>query len=169
MKILITYILYLLSFVFKLKTWQREGAVKHRNARQDVIRELVRRESVRTQRDLVNMLRNRGFNCTQATVSRDTAEMDLQKLPEGAYVLSEDMYLQKMLSEFVVSIRSAENLIIIHCHPATASAVAFALDEVQLEHVMGTVAGDDTILLVVDRTENASEVARILVQLGNAN
>ena len=57
--------------------------MKHRNARQDVIRELVRSESIRTQRDLVDMLKNRGFACTQATVSRDTAEMDLQKLPEG--------------------------------------------------------------------------------------
>ena len=69
--------------------------MKHRNARQDVIRELVRSESIRTQRDLVDMLKGRGFACTQATVSRDTAEMDLQKLPEGAYVLSEDMHLQK--------------------------------------------------------------------------
>lgn len=71
--------------------------MKHRNARQDVIRELVRSKSIRTQRDLAYLLKERGFVCTQATVSRDTAEMDLQKLPEGSYVLSEDMHLQKML------------------------------------------------------------------------
>ena len=57
---------------------KKEGVVKHRNTRQDVIRELVRSESIRTQRDLVDMLKDRGFACTQATVSRDTAEMDLQ-------------------------------------------------------------------------------------------
>lgn len=96
--------------------------MKHRNARQDVIRELVRSESIRTQRDLVDMLKDRGFACTQATVSRDTAEMDLQKLPEGAYVLSEDMHLQKMLSEFVVGATAAENLIVIRCHPEIGRA-----------------------------------------------
>ena len=136
--------------------------MKHRNARQDVIRELVRSESIRTQRDLVDMLKDRGFACTQATVSRDTAEMDLQKLPEGAYVLSEDMHLQKMLSEFVVGATAAENLIVIRCHPGTASAVAFALD-----HVVGTVAGDDTVLMIVDKTEHAADVVRIITQLGN--
>ena len=141
--------------------------MKHRNARQDVIRELVRSESIRTQRDLVDMLKNRGFACTQATVSRDTAEMDLQKLPEGAYVLSEDMHLQKMLSEFVVGAMAAENLIVIRCHPGTASAVAFALDDVELDHVVGTVAGDDTVLMIVDKTEHAADVVRIITQLGN--
>ena len=134
--------------------------MKHRNARQDVIRELVRSESIRTQRDLVDMLKNRGFACTQATVSRDTAEMDLQKLPEGAYVLSEDMHLQKMLSEFVVGATAAENLIVIRCH-------AFALDDVELDHVVGTVAGDDTVLMIVDKTEHAADVVRIITQLGN--
>jgi len=118
-----------------------------------VIRELVRSESIRTQRDLVDMLKNRGFACTQATVSRDTAEMDLQKLPEGAYVLSEDMHLQKMLSEFVVGATAAENLIVIRCHPGTASAVAFALDDVDL--------------MIVDKTEHAADVVRIITQLGN--
>ena len=141
--------------------------MKHRNARQDVIRELVRSESIRTQRDLVDMLKNRGFACTQATVSRDTAEMDLQKLPEGAYVLSEDMHLQKMLSEFVVGATAAENLIVIRCYPGTASAVAFALDDVELDHVVGTVAGDDTVLMIVDKTEHAADVVRIITQLGN--
>ena len=141
--------------------------MKHRNARQDVIRELVRSESIRTQRDLVDMLKNRGFACTQATVSRDTAEMDLQKLPEGAYVLSEDMHLQKMLSEFVVGATAAENLIVIRCDPGTASAVAFALDDVELDHVVGTVAGDDTVLVIVDKTAHAADVVRIITQLGN--
>ena len=139
--------------------------MKHRNARQDVIRELVRSESIRTQRDLVDMLKDRGFACTQATVSRDTAEMDLQKLPEGAYVLSEDMHLQKMLSEFVVGATAAENLIVIRCHPGTASAVA--LDDVELDHVVGTVAGDDTVLVIVDKTAHAADVVRIITQLGN--
>lgn len=143
--------------------------MNHRNARQDVIRELVRSKSIRTQRDLAYLLKERGFVCTQATVSRDTAEMDLQKLPEGSYVLSEDMHLQKMLSEFVVGATAAENLIVIHCHPGTASAVAFALDDVELDHVVGTIAGDDTVLIIVDKTAHAADVVQIIAQLGNVD
>ena len=76
--------------------------MKRRNSRQDAIRDIVRGTSVRTQRALVEELQARGFSCTQATVSRDIADMGLRKLPEGIYVLAEDLHLQRMLSEFVI-------------------------------------------------------------------
>ncbi len=60
---------------------------KKRNGRQDAIRDIVRNKDVRTQRVLVDELRAMGFDCTQATVSRDIADMGLRKLPEGIYVL----------------------------------------------------------------------------------
>ena len=61
---------------------------KRRNGRQDAIREIVRGKNIRTQRMLVDELKECGFDCTQATVSRDIADMGLRKLPEGVYVLA---------------------------------------------------------------------------------
>ena len=72
---------------------------KKRNGRQDAIREIVRNRDVRTQRMLVDALKAAGYDCTQATVSRDIADMGLRKLPEGVYVLAEDQHLQRMVSE----------------------------------------------------------------------
>ena len=72
--------------------------MKHRNKRQEAIRDIIREKSIRTQRALVDELKAQGFNCTQATVSRDITDMGLKKLPEGVYVLSEDLQLQRMLS-----------------------------------------------------------------------
>ena len=62
--------------------------MRKRIERQEIIRRLVRRERIRTQRDLVERLKSFGYVCTQATVSRDITEMGLRKLPEGVYVLS---------------------------------------------------------------------------------
>ena len=87
------------EYDFSSKDDRRDEFVKHHSVRQNAIRELVRSQSVRTQRELVSLLKKRGFVCTQATVSRDTAEMDLQTLPEGGYVLSEDVHLQRMLCD----------------------------------------------------------------------
>ena len=77
---------------------------KKRNGRQDAIRDIVRNKDVRTQRVLVDELRAMGFDCTQATVSRDIADMGLRKLPEGIYVLAEDLHLQRMVSELVLTV-----------------------------------------------------------------
>ena len=90
----------------------KEEIVKHRNSRQDAIREIIRGKSIKTQRALVDELKAMGFNCTQATVSRDISDMGLRKLPEGVYVLSEDLHLQRMLAEFVNEVMRAENLLL---------------------------------------------------------
>mgnify|MGYP000964467039 CR=1 FL=1 len=97
--------------------------VKRRNNRQDAIRDIVRGKSIRTQRTLVDELRSIGFNCTQATVSRDIADMGLRKLSEGIYVLAEDLHLQRMVSEFVDSVERADNLVVIKSQPGTAPGV----------------------------------------------
>ena len=68
--------------------------MRKRTERQEAIRSIVRRERVKTQRDLVSHLAAEGYRCTQATVSRDIADMGLRKLPEGVYVLAEDVHLQ---------------------------------------------------------------------------
>ena len=142
--------------------------MRGREERQAAIREIVRTESTQTQRDIVERLSACGFNCTQATVSRDIAEMGLCKLPEGVYVLAEDLHLQRMLSEFVVCVLRAENLVVIKCQPGTASGVAAAVDDAGLAHALGSVAGNDTVLVVADTTENAKSLQNLIQKLGNA-
>lgn len=140
--------------------------MKRRNSRQDAIRDIVRGTSVSTQRALVDELLEKGFSCTQATVSRDIADMGLRKLPEGIYVLAEDLHLQRMLSEFVISAMRAENLVVIKCQPGTASGVAAAVDDAGLSHALGSVAGNDTVLVIVDTAENAIALKVLVEKLG---
>lgn len=136
--------------------------MKRRNNRQDAIREIVRSKSIHTQRALVEELQALGYNCTQATISRDIADMGLRKLSEGIYVLAEDLHLQRMVSEFVMNVDHAGNLVIIKSQPGTAPGVAAAIDAASLPEVMGSVAGNDTVLVVSDDEEDAlSLVAHI--------
>lgn len=135
---------------------------KKRNGRQDAIREIVRNKNVRTQRMLVDELKTFGFDCTQATVSRDIADMGLRKLPEGVYVLAEDLHLQRMVSELVVEVVRTVNLVLVKAQPGTASGIAAAIDAAELPAVLGSLAGNDTIL-VVARTDDDGERFETLI------
>ena len=145
----------------------KEDIVKHRNSRQDAIRDIVRAKSIHTQRSLVEELQDIGYNCTQATVSRDISDMGLRKLPEGVYVLSEDLHLQRMLSEFVNEVLRAENLLLVKCNPGTASGVAAAIDAAGLAHALGSVSGDDTVLVVVESSGYAIQLQALIEKLVN--
>ena len=139
--------------------------VKRRNNRQDAIRDIVRGKSIHTQRALVDELQAIGFNCTQATVSRDIADMGLRKLAEGIYVLAEDLHLQRMVSEFVGTVSRADNLVIIKSQPGTAPGGAAAVDAAALPEVMGSVAGNDTVLVVSGSTEAAEDLVHLVNKL----
>ena len=132
--------------------------MRKRRERQEAIRRIVRAERVRTQRALVEHLRTRGFVCTQATVSRDITEMGLRKLPEGVYVLAEDLHLQRMISDLVVGVKRSENLVLIKAAAGTAPGVAAALDAAELDDILGSVAGDDTILVITSTAESGSRL-----------
>jgi transcriptional regulator of arginine metabolism len=133
--------------------------MKKRLERQEIVRRVVRRERIRTQRELVDRLRAQGFVCTQATVSRDITEMGLRKLPEGVYVLAEDLHLQRMISELVTKVVQADTMVIVKASPGTAPGVAAALDGAGLDEVLGSIAGDDTILVI---TRSAADAASIV-------
>lgn len=139
--------------------------MRRRNSRQDAIRQIVREKSVKTQRALVDELQALGYACTQATVSRDVADMGLRKLPEGVYVLAEDQHFQRMLSEFVVSVARVDNLVVVRTQPGTASGVAAAIDDADLPYVLGSVAGNDTVLVVVDASEAAVSMQSLVSKL----
>src|ERR1035437_5686301 len=111
--------------------------MRKRLERQEVIRRIVRRERIRTQRDLVDRLQTQGFVCTQATVSRDITEMGLRKLPEGVYVLAEDLHLQRMVSDLVMDVKRSENLVLVKASTGTAPGVAAALDAADIDGILG--------------------------------
>lgn len=136
--------------------------MKKREQRQDVIRHIIRGERVRTQRALVDLLKAEGHDCTQATVSRDISEMGLRKLPEGVYVLAEDLYLQRMVSDLVVDVRSTSNLVLVKAQSGTAPGVAAALDKAELKGILGSVSGDDTILVIVENEKHAAWLVETL-------
>jgi transcriptional regulator of arginine metabolism len=129
--------------------------MKKRNERYSAIREIVRSEHIHTQRDLVESLKERGFICTQATVSRDITDMGLRKLPEGVYMLSEDLHLQRMVSDLVDRVIVTGNLVVVKTSAGTAQGVAAALDAASIPSILGSIAGDDTILAIAENEESA--------------
>jgi len=137
---------------------------KKRNGRQDAIRDIVRNKDVRTQRVLVDELRAMGFDCTQATVSRDIADMGLRKLPEGIYVLAEDLHLQRMVSELVTGVLRTDNLVMIKAQPGTASGI----DAAELPDVLGSLAGNDTILVIAQTAEDGERLEALINKLSNS-
>lgn len=138
---------------------------KKRNGRQDAIRDIVRNKDVRTQRVLVDELKACGFDCTQATVSRDIADMGLRKLPEGMYVLAEDLHLQRMVSELVTGVVRADNLVLVKAQPGTASGIAAAIDAAELPDVLGSLAGNDTILVIAQTVEDGERFEGMISKL----
>lgn len=145
-----------------LETPNERALMKKRQQRQDVIRQIIRGERVRTQRALVDMLKGAGYDCTQATVSRDITEMGLRKLPEGVYVLAEDLHLQRMVKDLVIDVRSTTNLVLVKTQAGTAPGVAAALDNADLPGILGSVSGDDTILVIVEGETEASWLVETL-------
>lgn len=141
---------------------------KKRNGRQYAIRDIVRNKDVRTQRVLVDELRAMGFDCTQATVSRDIADMGLRKLPEGIYVLAEDLHLQRMVSELVTGVLRTDNLVMIKAQPGTASGIAAAVDAAELPDVLGSLAGNDTILVIAQTAEDGERLEALINKLSNS-
>jgi transcriptional regulator of arginine metabolism len=130
--------------------------MRKRLERQEAVRKIVRRERVRTQRELVDRLKQHGFECTQATVSRDITDMGLRKLAEGVYVLAEDLHLQRMISELVTSVVRSDKLVLVKTTAGAGQGVAAALDAAELDEVLGSIGGDDTILIIA-RSDADSE------------
>ncbi|ACV21534.1 Arginine repressor [Slackia heliotrinireducens] len=138
-----------------------------RVVRHDVIREIIRRGNYKTQRDLAEQLRLEGYDCTQATVSRDIKVMGVAKSRDGYYVLPEDMQLKRMVGELVESVEAVDNWLVIKTPSGIASGVTVALDDAQLQGVVGTIAGDNTIFVMTRSTLDAEHIADIIRKLQN--
>ena len=138
--------------------------------RQALIRELVESQVIQTQEELAERLRERGMVVTQATVSRDIKEMHLLKvLSEGGVYRYATMdkgeqgvgdRLIRMLSDSVLDVASANNLIVVRTLSGSAHVAGEALDSLKWPEVLGTIAGDNTILVIVRSNEEVEAVLR---------
>ncbi|MBQ3281387.1 MAG: arginine repressor [Eubacterium sp.] len=139
-----------------------------RYSRQNKILELIKNNEIETQDKLASMLRDEGFEVTQATISRDIKELQLIKVLTGSgkykYAVSKrsdapisDRFV-KIFRETIISCKSSHNLILIKTLSGCGGAAGEAVDNIGLTHIVGTVAGDNTMLVVVDEEENVADI-----------
>lgn len=135
--------------------------------RQRAILDIIANHIIETQEQLLSELKERGFRCTQATISRDMKELQLIKelTPSGSYRYAVSIHqnrrdfndrLRNVFREGVTSVDLAQNIIVLKTMPGLANAAAAALDGMEIEEMVGSLAGDDTALLVM-RTNQAAE------------
>jgi transcriptional regulator of arginine metabolism len=136
-------------------------------ARQRAILELLHRGPVESQEELQGFLARRGFEAGQATLSRDIRELGLIKTPDGysaarGAAASEPVLpsVSRLVREFVVDVRLAQNLLVLKTSVGSAQPVAAALDSEDWPEVVGTIAGDDTILVISPDNKTAQQLVR---------
>ncbi len=140
-----------------------------RTDRKSVIRQLVQANAVRTQGELTQLLKEHGFEVTQATVSRDMADLSLQKDASGVYVTAELLHLRAVLQTQLHDVRRAGNQVVVISGPGAAQGVAAAIDAVQPEGVLGTLAGDDTVLVIARDDAAGAAFQTLCEQAANNN
>jgi transcriptional regulator of arginine metabolism len=132
------------------------------------ILKLIRSERISTQEELAQALKRVGVQATQVTLSRDIRELRLVKTLEGyAESSPEDSAPQfaMLAGEFLQDVRSAQNLVVLGTAPGHANSVAVALDNEKWPEIVGTIAGDDTILVIAPDASTASRIRRKLLTL----
>lgn len=136
-----------------------------RYPRQKKILELISTEEIETQDKLVSLLKENGYDVTQATVSRDIKELQLIKILSsgGKYKYTVDKGYDapiserflKIFKETIKSVASSENLVLVKTLSGCASAAGEAIDCLNLPHIVGSIAGDNTVLIIVDNASNS--------------
>lgn len=139
------------------------------------IRDIISNQEVETQDELVERLREAGFNVTQATVSRDIKELHLVKvpLPDGRYKYSmptEQKFnplqkLKRMLVDSFVSIDHADHFIMLKTLSGHANAVAELIDNLPWDEIMGTISGDNTILIICRSKDYTEDVTKRFLEM----
>jgi transcriptional regulator of arginine metabolism len=149
--------------------------------RQRAIRDLVEQRPIRTQQELAAALRERGFRTTQATVSRDVAELGLIKVSRDGAVTyglprrlveaetSGEDRLRKLLADLPLEIQEAGLLLVLRTLPGSAHAIAAALDRTRWPEVVGSIAGDDTVFVAAPNRASLQRVKRRLIHLSGGD
>ncbi|HWJ63922.1 MAG TPA: arginine repressor [Acidimicrobiales bacterium] len=154
-----------------------EVARPTKNQRQHLVAKLLSQHAVTSQEQLVSLLADEGVTATQATVSRDLDDLGAIKVRAGAgetvYAIPElpkdqrapEDHLRRTLGDWVVEVASSGNLVVLRTPPGTANVVGSALDRSGMPEVIGTVAGDDTLFVVVAEGLTGAQVADQLREL----
>ncbi len=152
-----------------------EERVTMKEKRHGKILEIIRRQPVETQEELCALLNREGFPVTQATVSRDIRQLNLTKIALGGgqkrYVLLSDAgdemmeKYHRVFREGVISIDTAQNILVIKTVSGMAMAVAMAIDAMDCHEIVGSIAGDDTIMCAVRTVEEPISLMRQLNQM----
>lgn len=136
--------------------------------RQDAIIRIIENHTVETQQQLAGLLTEAGFDVTQATVSRDIRKLKLSKVPDGnghqKYVLlrADEKHLSSkyvnVLKEGFISMDMAQNILVVKTVSGMAMAVAAAIDAMKYPQIVGSIAGDDTIMMAIRSVEDTKEL-----------
>lgn len=150
----------------------RRSPVSDKQQRHHVIREIVTAHAVASQEELRRQLARRGWEVTQSTLSRDLRELRLGRMPDGQgrarYAFPEHTTpdalarLERMLPELLVGVEGVQVLVVARTMKSGAQPVAEALDQLEWPDVAGTIAGDDTVLIICRSTEGRQRVLRKL-------
>jgi transcriptional regulator of arginine metabolism len=143
--------------------------------RQNLLKTIIQQKKIGTQSDLIKELARKGVKINQPTISRDLREIGVVKLTKGlgkvVYQIPADnksVNLDEFRHKFlnlVIDMHFAENLILVKTYPGEAQGVAKVIDNAELPYILGTVAGDDTILIVVDTVIHVRRVLREFEEL----
>lgn len=159
-----------------------------KNARQALIVELLETRDVRSQPELADLLGQRGVHVTQATLSRDLVELDAVKVrsangalvyavpaeggdrtPIGGETPASQHRLARLCSELLVSAEYSANLVVLRTPPGAAQFLASAIDKVEISDVLGTIAGDDTVLVIGRDPAGGDALAHRFTSLAERN
>lgn len=153
-----------------------KGRDHMKSVRHEMILQIISKENIETQEELAERLRVHGIEATQATISRDIKELRLQKVltENGRYKYTAparhfepdiDDRLRTIFKECVISVDYAKNIVVIRTLPGLADAACSAIDAMKHDMIVGTLAGDDTALIVVREDSDAVEFAKIVSEL----
>ncbi len=141
----------------------------NKHFRQGQILKIIRSKEIYTQEELGRALGHLGIQTTQVTLSRDMRELGLVKTPEGYRNLpmepSSGPELADVVNEYLQDMRMAQNLVVLRTSPGNANSLAVAIDKEELDEVVGTIAGDDTILVIAPDKETAEKFRRRMLEL----
>jgi transcriptional regulator of arginine metabolism len=148
----------------------KDGRARHEvTERRAVIRELIASRQVATQEELRELLASRGHDVTQATLSRDLAQVGARRAaqPGGGtyYELGDTLRAPLLLTDLVKTIDDNGTLVVVHTSPGAAQVVAGVLDRAKVPEVLGTIAGDDAIFVAPARGVTTSRVIKRLREL----
>jgi len=146
--------------------------------RKFAIIDIISNRRISTQEELCQILKDSGYDVTQATVSRDVKELQLIKIPDsqGYYyalpdnspILNSHERMRRLFKDSVTSIDYSENIVVIKTLPGAAQSIASLIDAAELENVLGTVAGDDTIFIVVKPLKVVTAIVKDFEELINS-